>query len=32
MIDLAQELQQNTYPGRSIVIGKSEDGRHAAIG
>ncbi|MCI8601822.1 MAG: inosine monophosphate cyclohydrolase [Oscillospiraceae bacterium] len=32
MIDLAQELQQNTYPGRGIVIGKSEDGRHAAIG
>lgn len=29
MISLAQELQENSYPGRGIVIGRSEDGRKA---
>ncbi len=29
MLSLEQELKNNTYPGRGIVIGKSEDGRHA---
>ena len=24
-------LEGNTYPGRGIVIGKSKDGKHAAI-
>jgi hypothetical protein len=29
MISLAQELQGNSYPGRGIIIGRSEDGRKA---
>lgn len=29
MLSLAQELQENSYPGRGIVIGKSEDGTKA---
>ncbi len=29
MLSLAQELNSNTYPGRGIVIGKSEDGKKA---
>ena len=29
MISLKQELQENAYPGRGIVIGKSEDGKYA---
>lgn len=29
MLSLEQELKNNAYPGRGIVIGKSEDGRHA---
>ena len=29
MISLAQELRENSYPGRGIVIGKSEDGKKA---
>ena len=29
MRDLAKELQENAYPGRGIVIGKSEDGTKA---
>ena len=29
--DLGKLLGENTYPGRGIVIGKSADGRHAAI-
>lgn len=29
MLSLEQELKNNTYPGRGIVIGKSDDGRHA---
>lgn len=28
-MNLEQELRNNSYPGRGIVIGKSEDGRHA---
>ena len=28
-VSLAQELSGNTYPGRGIVIGKSEDGKYA---
>lgn len=27
--DIATELNQNAYPGRGIIIGKSEDGRNA---
>jgi len=29
--DLSQLLSTNPYPGRGIVIGKSKDGKHAAI-
>ena len=29
MIDIAQELKANAYPGRGIVIGKSKDGSKA---
>ncbi len=29
MLSLASELHQNSYPGRGIVIGKSEDGQKA---
>ena len=29
MISLAQELRENSYPGRGIVIGRSEDGKKA---
>ena len=32
MIDLAKALKENSYPGRGIVIGRSEDGRHAVVG
>ena len=28
-MDIYKELQENTYPGRGIVIGKSEDGKSA---
>lgn len=28
-IDLFEDLKNNSYPGRGIVIGKSEDGRYA---
>ncbi len=28
-LDLAQELSSNAYPGRGIVIGKSDDGKYA---
>ncbi len=31
LFDLATLLSQNTYPGRGIVIGKSQDGRKAMI-
>ena len=30
-LSLKHELQNNTYPGRGIVIGKSEDGKSAVI-
>lgn len=29
MISIAKELEQNAYPGRGIIIGKSEDGTKA---
>ncbi len=29
LLSLEQELKQNSYPGRGIVIGKSEDGKYA---
>lgn len=29
MRDIAKELNQNAYPGRGIIIGKSEDGKYA---
>lgn len=29
MLSLEQELKSNSYPGRGIVIGRSEDGKHA---
>lgn len=29
MLSLEQELRENAYPGRGIVIGKSEDGKYA---
>ena len=32
MIDLAKTLRENSYPGRGIVLGRSEDGRHAVVG
>ena len=28
---LQQELQQNSYPGRGIVLGRSEDGAYAVF-
>ena len=31
-LDLAKELSSNAYPGRGIVIGKSEDGKYAVTG
>ena len=30
-LSLAAELAVNSYPGRGIVLGRSEDGRHAVI-
>ena len=32
MIDMVKDLQQNSYPGRGIVLGSSSDGEHAVIG
>lgn len=29
MIELAQELQNNSYPGRGIIIGRTKDGKKA---
>lgn len=29
LISLAKELQENSYPGRGIILGRSEDGKHA---
>lgn len=31
MLSLEKELQNNAYPGRGIIIGKSEDGKSAVI-
>ena len=31
MLSLEQELKGNAYPGRGIVIGKTKDGKKAAI-
>lgn len=31
LIDLHTELNRNSYPGRGIIIGKSEDGKSAVI-
>ncbi len=30
-LDIAKELSSNPYPGRGILIGRSEDGKHAVI-
>lgn len=30
-IDISKELSENSYPGRGIIIGKSEDGKNAVI-
>ena len=32
LLSLKKELEQNSYPGRGIVIGKSADGKHGVIG
>lgn len=32
MIDISEELKSNDYPGRGIVVGKSEDGKYAVSG
>ena len=32
MIDLAKALNENSYPGRGIVLGRSEDGKKAVVG
>ena len=29
MLSIEQELKNNSYPGRGIIIGKSEDGKKA---
>ena len=29
IIDLSQELKENTYPGRGLIVGKSQDGKSA---
>lgn len=29
IIDLSQELKENTYPGRGIIVGKAQDGKSA---
>ncbi len=31
MIDLASELKSTSYPGRGIILGKSDDGEHIVI-
>ena len=31
MLSLENELKNNAYPGRGIVVGKSEDGKNAVI-
>ena len=30
-IDIASELKSNSYPGRGIIIGRSEDGKRAVL-
>lgn len=30
-VDLKQDLARNSYPGRGIVIGQSQDGKQAVI-
>ncbi len=32
MIDIKEELKGNTYPGRGIIIGRSEDGEKIVVG
>lgn len=32
MVDLKSEISSTTYPGRGIIIGKSDDGKKAVIG
>ena len=32
MTELTKEIASTTYPGRGIIIGKSEDGKKAVIG
>ena len=29
LIDIENELQNNSYPGRGIILGRSEDGKHS---
>ncbi|MDE5671202.1 MAG: IMP cyclohydrolase [Eubacterium sp.] len=31
IVNIAEELSSNSYPGRGIVLGKTPDGKHAAI-
>ena len=31
IIDLSQELKENTYPGRGIIVGKSQDGKMCGL-
>ena len=31
ILNLSEELKNNTYPGRGIVIGKSDDGENPII-
>lgn len=31
MVNLAEDLRANAYPGRGIILGKSADGKHAVI-
>lgn len=32
MISIEKELKENSYPGRGIIVGRSEDGTKAVIG
>ena len=31
MISIEKELKENSYPGRGIIVGRSEDGTNAVI-
>ena len=31
MISIEKELKENSYPGRGIIVGRSEDGTKAVI-